>query len=168
MLYKTLNSPKRKVLRMGDNPMTLRSMLVRITQQENLNFLLTNRLPRRWLTLFMGWISRIERPWLTRAGIAIWKLFTVLDLSEAKASRFRSLHDCFTRELKEGARQVDTDPMVLISPCDGIVGEKSRVTAGSVLQAKGFPYTLMDLLVDQDLVRTYLKGSYVTLRLTAG
>src|SRR5215471_5539386 len=148
--------------------MTVRSVISRVTQQENLNFLLTNRLPRRWLTLFMGWVSRIEHPWLTRAGIAIWKLFTELDLSEAKASRFRSLHECFTRELKEGARQVDQDPTVLVSPCDGIVGEMGRVTAGSVLQAKGFPYTLMDLLGDEELVRTYLKGSYVTLRLTAG
>jgi hypothetical protein len=90
MMYPTLD-PKpsdRKVLRMGDNPMTLRAMLAKITQQENLNFLLTNRLPRRWLTLFMGWVSRMEQPWLTRAGIAIWNLFTELDLSEAKASRF--------------------------------------------------------------------------------
>jgi len=148
--------------------MTVRAVLARITQQENLNFLLTNRLPRRWLTLFMGWLSRIEQPWLTRAGIAIWKLFTELDLSEAKTSRFRSLHDCFTRELKEGARQVDPEPAVLVSPCDAIVGEMGRVTAGSVLQAKGFPYALMDLLGDEDLVRNYMNGSYVTLRLTAG
>jgi len=168
-MYPNLPSPpERKVLRMGDNPMTLRAILARITQQENLNFLLTNRLPRRWLTLFMGRVSRIEQPWLTHAGIAIWKLFAELDLSEAKASRFRSLHDCFTRELREGARRVDPDPAVLVSPCDAIVGEMGRVTAGSVLQAKGFPYTLTDLLGDEELVRTYMKGSYVTLRLTAG
>ena len=43
-----------------------------------------------------------------------------------------------------------------------------QVTAGSVLQAKGFPYTLMDLLADEELVRSYLKGSYVTLRLSSG
>ena len=148
--------------------MTLRAAIARITQQEDLNFLLTNRLPRRWLTHLMGRLSRIEQPLLCRAGIALWRQFTELDLTEAKATRFRSLHDCFTRELKEGARQIDPDPEVLVSPCDGIVGAMGRVTAGSVLQAKGFPYTLMDLLGDAELVRTYLRGSYVTLRLTSG
>ncbi|HEY4211889.1 MAG TPA: archaetidylserine decarboxylase [Steroidobacteraceae bacterium] len=148
--------------------MTIRAAIARITQQEDLNFLLTNRLPRKWLTQFMGWISQLEHPWLTHAGIALWRQFTELDLSESKTSRFRSLHDCFTRELKAGARQVDPDPTVLVSPCDAIVGAMGRVESGSVLQAKGFPYTLLDLLADPDLVRTYLSGSYVTLRLTSG
>jgi phosphatidylserine decarboxylase len=148
--------------------MTVRSLIGRITQQENVNFLLTNRLPRRWLTLCMGWLSRLEQPLLCRAGIALWRLFTELDLSEAKSTRFRSLHDCFTRELKEGARRIDANPSVLVSPCDAIVGAMGRVAAGSVLQAKGFPYALKDLLEDDELVRSYLNGSYVTLRLTAG
>jgi phosphatidylserine decarboxylase len=148
--------------------MTVRSLIGRITQQENVNFLLTNRLPRRWLTLFMGRLSRLEQPLLCRAGIALWRLFTELDLSEAKSTRFRSLHDCFTRELKEGARRIDANPSVLVSPCDAIVGAMGRVAAGSVLQAKGFPYALKDLLEDDELVCSYLNGSYVTLRLTAG
>jgi phosphatidylserine decarboxylase len=37
-----------------------------------------------------------------------------------------------------------------------------------VLQAKGFPYTLVDLLGDEQLVSNYLSGSFVTLRLTSG
>ena len=43
-----------------------------------------------------------------------------------------------------------------------------QVREGSVLQAKGFPYTLMDLLGDAELVSNYLDGSFVTLRLTSG
>jgi len=129
---------------------------------------LTNRLPRRWLTLFMGWLSRLEQPWLCRACIAIWGLFTELDLSDARKTRFRSLQEFFTRQLKEGARRIDSDPHIVVSPCDGIVGEMGQVTEGSVLQAKGFPYTLMDLLGDEELVSNYLDGSFVTLRLTSG
>jgi phosphatidylserine decarboxylase len=148
--------------------MTPRSVLARLTQQEDLNFLLTNRLPRRWLTLFTGWLSRIEQPLVRDFCIAMWRLFSELDLSEARATQFKSLHDCFTRELKAGARRVDPDPAVLVSPCDAIVGAMGRVAAGSVLQTKGFPYTLMDLLGDDELVRSYLKGTYVTLRLASG
>ncbi len=147
--------------------MTVRRTITRVTQQEQLNFLLTNRLPRRWLTLFMGWLSRLEQPWLARTCIAIWGLFTELDLSEAQKTRFRSLQEFFTRQLKEGARRVDPDPDIVVSPCDGIVGEMGLVRDGSVLQAKGFPYTLMDLLCDEELVSTYLNGTFVTLRLAS-
>jgi phosphatidylserine decarboxylase len=38
---------------------------------------------------------------------------------------------------------------------------------GSVLQAKGFPYTLTDLLADAALARYYEGGQYATLRLTS-
>jgi phosphatidylserine decarboxylase len=148
--------------------MTPRSVIARVTQQEDLNFLLTNRLPRRWLTLFTGWLSRIEQPLVRDICIAIWRLFSDLDLSEARATHFKSLHECFTRALKDGARRVDPDTTVVVSPCDAIIGAMGQVTAGSVLQAKGFPYTLKDLLADDELVDSYLKGSYVTLRLSSG
>ena len=36
-----------------------------------------------------------------------------------------------------------------------------------VLQAKGFPYPLIDLLGDQELVDTYRNGQFATLRLTS-
>jgi phosphatidylserine decarboxylase len=147
--------------------MTARSLIDRIVQQEDLNFLLTNRIPRRWLTLFVGWLSRIEQPWLCAACIALWRLFSDLDLSEAKRSRFVSLRDCFTRELKEGARPIDADRSVLASPCDALVGACGAVTEGSVVQAKGFPYALIDLLGDPELVRYYRDGNYATLRLTS-
>jgi phosphatidylserine decarboxylase len=149
--------------------MTLRSVLVKIAQQEDLNFLLANRIPRRWLTRFVGWLSRVEQPLVRETCLALWRLFGELDLSDARTTRFSSLHECFTRELRHGARRIEPDPTVLVSPCDGILGAMGRIdAAGSVLQAKGFPYTLQDLLYDEEFVRSYLHGSYVTLRLTSG
>jgi phosphatidylserine decarboxylase len=147
--------------------MTVRTLISQLAGQENLNFLLTNRIPRRGLTLFIGWLSRIRNPLVRDTSIAIWKLFSDLDLSEARKTHFDSLHDCFTRELKEGARPVDPDPAVLISPCDGIIGASGRVLDGTVLQAKGFPYPLADLVGDPQLAARYRNGSYVTLRLTS-
>src|SRR6185312_7778876 len=137
-----------------------------MTIREDISFLLTNRLPRRWATLFMGWLSGIEQPLVRSTCISLWRWFSDLDLSEAKATRFRSLQDCFTRELKAGARPLDADSSVLVSPVDGIVGASGRVVQGTVLQTKGFPYTLTDLLGDSELVDQYGDGSYVTLRLT--
>ena len=148
--------------------MTVRSVIAGVLQQEDLNFLLTNRIPRQLATRFMGWFSQIEQPLVRSLSIGAWRLFADVDLSDAKRTRFRSLHDCFTRELKAGARPIDPDPAVLVSPCDGIVGASGRVEGTTVIQAKGFPYTLEDLLVDPALARRYRDGRYVTLRLTAG
>jgi phosphatidylserine decarboxylase len=154
-------------LQINDTEMTVRSVIAKVVQQEDINFLLTNRIPRRLLTHFMGWLSRIEHPWVCRACMALWRVFSDLDLSDAKQTRFKSLHDCFTRELKAGARPVDADPRVLVSPCDALVGACGTVTDGSVLQAKGYPYPLLDLLGDAALVRYYQGGEYATLRLTS-
>jgi phosphatidylserine decarboxylase len=147
--------------------MTSRSLIERIVQQDDINFLLTNRIPRRSLTLAMGWLSRIENPVVCAACIALWRLFSDLDLRESKETRFKSLHDCFTRELKEGARPIVTDPDLLVSPCDAIVGACGTVKDGTVLQAKGAPYPLIDLLGDAELVRYYRGGEFATLRLTS-
>jgi phosphatidylserine decarboxylase len=133
--------------------------------QEDLNFLLTNHIPRQLATRFMGWFSQIEHPLLVRAAIAIWRLFTDLDLSESRTERFKSVHACFIRELKAGARPVDADPGVMTSPCDAIVGTSGRIHGDTLIQAKGFPYSLQELLLDTGAVDLYRNGHYVTLRL---
>jgi phosphatidylserine decarboxylase len=148
--------------------MTIRSAIAKVCQQEDINFLLTNRIPRRLLTRFMGWFSQIEQPLVRELSIATWRLFSDLDLSEARKTKFRSMHDCFTRELKDGARPVDPDPSVLVSPCDAIVGASGAIAGTTVFQIKGFPYRLEDLLDDPDLIEAHRDGRYVTLRLTSG
>lgn len=147
--------------------MTVRQLITRFALQEDLNFLLTNRIPRQTLTHFMGWFSKIEQPLVCWMSIAVWKLFADLDLSDAQETRFSSLHACFTRQLKDGARPIDPDPGLLVSPCDGIVGACGSIAGTELIQAKGFPYTLLDLLGDPELVERYRDGSYVTLRLTS-
>jgi phosphatidylserine decarboxylase len=147
--------------------MTIRDMIVKIVHQEDLNFLLTNRIPRRLATRFVGWFSKIEQPLIRDLSIGAWRFFSDLDLSEAKETRFRSMHDCFTRQLKDEARPVDTDPAVLVSPCDAIVGASGTVVDGQVLQIKGFPYALSDLLADAADAEKFRNGCYVTLRLTS-
>ncbi|MGY4349424.1 hypothetical protein ACVWXM_005917 [Bradyrhizobium sp. GM7.3] len=100
-------------------------------------------------------------------SIALWKLFSDLDLSEARKTHFRSLHDCFTRELKPGLRPFDPDPSIVASPSDGIVGAHGRIADTELFQVKGAPYSLLDLLGDSVLVDQHRNGSFVTLRLTS-
>jgi phosphatidylserine decarboxylase len=137
----------------------------RIFQQEDINFLLTNRIPRLFVTRFMGWFSKIEQPLVRDLSLWAWELFTDLDLSDAKKDRFTSVHDCFIRELKPGARVVDPAPAALTSPCDAIVGQCGVVQGQQVFQAKGFPYSVTELFGNGDEAAKYEGGCYVTLRL---
>jgi phosphatidylserine decarboxylase len=147
--------------------MTMRSQILRLFAQEDLNFLLTNRIPRRWATQFVGWFSKIEQPLVRDLSIGSWSFFSDLDLSEAKKTHFRSMHDCFIRELKDGKRPIDCDAKILVSPCDAIIGASGAVADTTLYQVKGFPYTLHDLLCDRNLVELHRNGRYVTLRLTS-
>jgi len=147
--------------------MNMRQTIKNLLNQEDLNFLLTNRLPRQAATRFMGWFSKIENPLVRSASIGIWKFFSDLDLSEAKKQQFKSMHDCFTRELKEGARSVDQNPGVMSSPVDAIVGASGPIHGTQVFQAKGFPYTLEDLIGPEEDVAPWRDGTFVTLRLTS-
>ena len=147
--------------------MPVRAIFERVAGQEDLNFLLTNRIPRQFATRFMGWFSKVEHPWVRGPSLALWRTFADLKLDEARKATFTSLHDCFTRELKPGARPIDPDPAVLTSPCDAIVGACGRLEGIQAIQAKGFPYTLYDLLGDPYLVREYRDATFVTLRITS-
>jgi len=139
-----------------------------LSQNAQLNFLLTNRIPRRLATQFMGWLSSIENPRLTSLLLRIWKTFADdLDLSEARQQEFSSLQECFTRELRPGARTIDERADIVVSPCDAIVGEHGTIAGTMVFQAKGFPYYLEDLIPDSSLRETYRDGRYITLRLTS-
>jgi phosphatidylserine decarboxylase len=147
--------------------MTIRDLVSGLTQQEDVNFLLTNRIPRVALTRFMGWFSKIEQPLIRDLSIACWRLFSDLDLSEARKNKFKSLHDCFTRELRSGLRPPDCDPVIVVSPCDAIIGAFGKIEDAELFQIKGAPYSLLDLLGDPVLVDAHRNGRFITLRLTS-
>lgn len=148
--------------------MKLPAAVERIVHREDVNFALTNHIPRRLATRLVGWFSRSELPIIRDPSIALFEAFAGdLRLHEAKKTRFASLHDCFVRELKDDARPLARDSSVLVSPCDGIVGACGPIDDTELLQAKGSPYTLEELLCDSGAVGRYRGGTYVTLRLTA-
>ena len=146
----------------------MRAQIARLVANEDLNFLLTNRLPRRLATNFVGWFSKIENPIVARSSIALWKLFSDVDLSDAAETKFPSMHACFIRTLKPGARPAAEGADVIASPSDAIVGARGTINDDIVQQIKGAPYNLSDLLGSAEASQAYEGGTYVTLRLTAG
>ena len=118
----------------------LRTTIARIFQQEDINFLLTNRIPRRLLTQFMGWFSKIEQPLVRDASIGLWRLFSDLDLSEAKKTEVQQHARLLHRELKDGraagrsgSRRLSSAPAMRSSaPAGGS-------TAPSCCRSRAFP-----------------------------
>lgn len=152
---------------MDDSDMTARTVLRRLLAHEALNFTLTNRVPRRALTLLMARFSKIRTPWIRDGSIGLWRALSDLDLSDARKQRFDSLHDCFIRELRDGARSVDPDPRALVSPCDAMVGATGVVRQGLAVQAKDSVYLVEELLGDREAAARFEGCAFVTLRLTA-
>src|SRR4029077_2154676 len=62
---------------------------------------------------------------------------------------------------------IDPDPGVVTSPCDAVVGAFGCVQGDQAIQAKGFPYSVRDLLADEQLVERHRGGKFVTLLLRA-
>lgn len=144
-----------------------RAPAARIGRHEGLNFALTNRLPRRLLTSLAGRLARAEHPAVRVPSMAVWRAFCDLELADTEPGPFPSLRACFTRALRPGARPVDPDPDVVVSPCDGIVMARGRIADTELLQIKGRTYPLRALLREGDLEEAHRDGAYVTLRLTA-
>jgi phosphatidylserine decarboxylase len=72
--------------------------------------------------------------------------FLGLDMSEFdKPSSYDSLNALFTRELKR-AREIDSDPKSVISPCDSFITEMGKIEEKRAYQIKGMSYDLAPLL----------------------
>jgi len=108
-------------------------------------------LPKRLLSRLVGGLTAWRAPgFLLRPAIARYARAFGADPREAAApfdshSSFRSF---FTRALRPDARPLPPDPLALVSPCDGAVVLGSTVDEGTILQAKGVPYSLAELLGD--------------------
>lgn len=134
---------------------------------ERLNFLLTNRIPRKSLTLLMGRLSQWKNPLAFRLSLCIWQWCSDdFRLHEARQPQnYQCLHDVFTRQLKPDVRPIDDGHQVIVSPVDAIIGTFGELKDTVAIQAKGFPYSIEDLIQDKATALRYKNGKFITLRL---
>lgn len=90
------------------------------------------------------------------------------DLSEVREpmAHFDSIQSFFIRALVDGARPIDSDPDGFVSPCDGAWGQSGRIENGLLLQVKGRPYSLADLLASSERAKAFEGGQFATLYLS--
>ena len=122
-------------------------------------------LPRNAMSRMAGRLTalRLPRP-LVRAEIAVFAAAVGIDLSEVRdpLDSFESLQAFFIRALRDGARPIDPAPDALVAPCDGAWGESGTIRGGQLLQVKGRPYSLADLLDSKDDADQLEGGSFAT------
>jgi phosphatidylserine decarboxylase len=111
--------------------------------------------------------ARVPRAVL-RPALSLYCRHFDVDLAEAERplSEYATFNDFFARALRPGLRPIDPDPAALVSPVDGRVHASGPVEAGTVLQAKGVPYRVADLLGSEEDARLFDGGSFATLYLS--
>jgi phosphatidylserine decarboxylase len=104
---------------------------------------------RRTLSSLVGWLSDRRIPRALRAPVyrAYCRAYDV-DLGEVRLAleEHPSFGAFFVRRLRDGARTFPADPRSLPSPCDGTFQSIDEIRSDSVLQAKGRPYSVRELL----------------------
>ena len=126
-------------------------------------------LPRMWLTRIVYRLARIRSRWFKDAAIRGFVRAFGVDLAEVSREvpqDFRTFNDFFVRELAPGARPVDADAGTIISPVDGTVSAAAAIDENRIFQAKGFDYTLEELLAaDIDSAGAFQDGRFATIYL---
>ena len=126
-------------------------------------------LPKNHLSRVAGRIAALRLPQpLARAQIAAFGRVFRVNFDEVRdpLESFDSVQSFFTRALREGVRPVDAASDAFVSPCDGAWGAAGDVEQGTLLQVKGRPYRVQDLLRDDTLAARFEGGTFATLYLS--
>lgn len=88
-----------------------------------------------------------------------------IDMSDYQEVKYKSYNDFFARRVKDGARPVDSDPKVFISPADSKLSVV-RIEEQSVLDVKDTCYTVCEILQNHNLAQKYEGGYALIFRLS--
>lgn len=94
--------------------------------------------------------------------------FYAVNLDELKEdiNQFKNLHSFFTRELKEGARQIDNREGVIVSPVDGVLSDTGKIEKNKTIIVKNKEYSILEMLGSEELTNRFIDGTYIILYLS--
>lgn len=126
-------------------------------------------LPQHAISRLVYRLTRLEANWTQAAIRQFIKRFKV-DMSEAEQpdpSAYKTFNAFFTRSLKPELRPIDQAVGVLASPVDGKISQVDAIREGRIFQAKGFDYSVLELLGgDTARARPFLNGQFTTIYLS--
>lgn len=115
-----------------------------------------------------GLLKRFATSSLSRNFIRQYCRIYGIDLNEVsrEVNSFTSLQDFFTRTLKSGARPIHQDVQKFVSPVDGKIESFGQISHNAVFTVKSKPYSLLDLLGNENVIQKYINGKYIVFYLS--
>lgn len=136
---------------------------------KSFHILLQYGCPQQALSRFAGWVSRIQLPWFKNWVIKRFIRKYQVDLSLAlieQPEAYLHFNDFFTRQLKPSVRPITSGQSDLASPVDGTISQIGRIEQDTLLQAKGFHFSLAALLGGAPtLAKEFQQGYFATIYL---
>jgi len=122
--------------------------------------------PQRMLTAIAHLLANCKITWIKNHLIRYFVNKYPVRLEEALEEnpyQYNSFNHFFTRALKPPVRPLATDPLAIVSPVDGHISQCGHIHQGTLLQAKGFNYTVQALLGgDTQFAEPFLNGEFLT------
>ena len=125
--------------------------------------------PQHQLSRVVGKLAASEHPVLKNAVITAFKAQYGIDMSLAEQSnalKYKSFNEFFTRSLKQGVREIDSNPNSIVSPADGAISQLGKIEDGAIFQAKGQQFTVENLIADPQLAEPFKNGQFATVYLS--
>lgn len=142
------------------------------TAESALNFFYKNRigkclrffLRRKWCSQLMGWY---QNSWLTKRNITPFIKKHAINMNDfdRNAHEYKSFNDFFCRKLKPGARLINQNKNVIISPADAKLLVFPQVTTPMKFFVKMLPFNLETFLQSYNKAQEYHEGTMMILRL---
>lgn len=126
-------------------------------------------IPKHLLSRLVGWLANCRLNWLKNLMINWFIRHYQVDMSIAAlphAKDYVTFNGFFIRRLKAGVRPIATEPNSIISPVDGIISQYGGIKQGSLIQAKGFKYSLESLFAGAESTQNFADGQFMTLYLS--
>ncbi|HSE12649.1 MAG TPA: phosphatidylserine decarboxylase, partial [Rudaea sp.] len=130
-----------------------------------LQYLLPHRVLSRLVYRATRWTWRPWKDFLISRVIAAYGV----DMGQAVIAdpkAYPTFNAFFTRALKPGARPLADDPRALACPADGKVSQIGVIAGDRIFQAKGFDFSVAELLADTAEASKYTNGAFITVYLS--
>lgn len=126
--------------------------------------------PHIFISRMAGKIANCKAPWFKNTFTQWFAKRYQVNMEEAaqpNLTAYANFNEFFTRPLKDGARPLPENPQAVVSPADGAISQLGPIKAGSIFQAKGFDFSVDELLAcDPTTAAQYHNGQFTTVYLS--
>lgn len=134
-----------------------------------MKIILQKLLPRYSLTRLFGKLGECKTRWFKNLFIQGFIKLYKIDLVEAKISNykeFKCFNEFFSRKLSDSSRPIDKDTNAMISPVDGFIYDYGTISEQPMFEAKGFEFSLADLVVKNTTADLVKNGEFLCMYLS--